>query len=158
MSAHTQALAPLNNPRAPAELARAQSSTKLGTFGCSRIVSTRSPTVVSNSECRQSGNWTIRLPILFRPTFAFAARGEALPRLADLFLDPSWLEALPGELGKAYFANLEKFVGQEVSGKVPIYPPQASIFRAFNTCPFEKVKVVILGQVRVGISLLPKLI
>ncbi|GAQ78165.1 Uracil-DNA glycosylase [Klebsormidium nitens] len=74
------------------------------------------------------------------------ARGEALPRLADLFLDSSWLAALPGELEKAYFANLEKFVSQEVSGKVPVFPPQASIFRAFNTCPFDRVKVVILGQ------------
>lgn len=77
-----------------------------------------------------------------------AANGELMPRLGDLLLDKSWLEALPGELQKPYFANLEKFVGQEVSGKVPIYPPQASIFRAFNTCPFDRVKVVILGQVR----------
>jgi hypothetical protein len=77
-----------------------------------------------------------------------AANGELMPRLGDLLLDKSWLEALPGELQKPYFVNLEKFVGQEVSGKVPIYPPQASIFRAFNTCPFDRVKVVILGQVR----------
>jgi hypothetical protein len=44
--------------------------------------------------------------------------------------------------------KLYQFVKQEASSNFPVYPPPAKVFNAFNSCPFERVKVVILGQVR----------
>lgn len=77
-----------------------------------------------------------------------AARGVAFPKLTELLVDESWREILQEELQKQYIDNLYKFVLEEAAGKFPIYPPPANVFNAFNTCPFNSVKVVILGQVR----------
>ena len=60
-------------------------------------------------------------------------------------IDKSWKKYLEDEFGKDYFGKLTKFVRDEYK-KGPTYPPPANIFRAFDYCPFEKVKVVILGQ------------
>lgn len=60
-------------------------------------------------------------------------------------IDPSWQKRLAEEFDKPYFAELAAFVKGEY-GKGAVYPPPAHIFRAFDLCPFEKVKVVILGQ------------
>lgn len=76
-----------------------------------------------------------------------AARGVAFPKLTELLVDESWVEILREELQKQYIDNLYTFVLEEASGKFPIYPPPAKVFNAFNTCPFNSVKVVILGQV-----------
>jgi uracil-DNA glycosylase len=63
----------------------------------------------------------------------------------DVKIEPSWKEALQEEFGREYFARLTEFVkGEYKSGAV--YPPPKFIFRAFELTPFEKVKVVILGQ------------
>jgi uracil-DNA glycosylase len=60
-------------------------------------------------------------------------------------IESSWAEHLSGEFEKEYFAKLTEFVKKEYQeGKV--YPAPKNIFRAFDLCPFEKVKVVILGQ------------
>lgn len=60
-------------------------------------------------------------------------------------LEPSWKAALAAEFDQSYFKDLAEFVRKEyVSAK--IYPPPADVFRAFDRCPFDKVKVVILGQ------------
>ncbi|MCR4333938.1 MAG: uracil-DNA glycosylase [Patescibacteria group bacterium] len=60
-------------------------------------------------------------------------------------IEPSWEKHLKGEFEKEYFAELTAFVKKEYKeGKV--YPAPKNIFRAFDLCPFEKVKVVILGQ------------
>src|ERR1700690_1845666 len=60
-------------------------------------------------------------------------------------LEESWKKALEEEFGKEYFAKLSAFVRQEYSHAI-VYPPPKNIFRAFDLCPFKKVKVVILGQ------------
>ena len=60
-------------------------------------------------------------------------------------IDESWKEVLKEEFEKDYFVNLTSFVRQEYKGKT-IYPKASNIFNAFNLCPFDKVKVVILGQ------------
>lgn len=57
----------------------------------------------------------------------------------------SWEKYLGPEFDKAYFKKLEQFVDSEYQ-EYEIYPPQDSIYRAFNTCSFEDIKVVILGQ------------
>lgn len=63
----------------------------------------------------------------------------------DVNIDPSWKEVLREEFGKDYFAKLAEFVKSEYQHAV-VYPPPKDIFRAFNLCPFNTVKVVILGQ------------
>lgn len=60
-------------------------------------------------------------------------------------IDPSWAKHLKGEFEKPYFAELTEFVKKEYKDEI-VYPPPKCIFRAFDLCPFEKVKVVILGQ------------
>jgi uracil-DNA glycosylase len=64
----------------------------------------------------------------------------------NIQIEESWKNALAEEFEKPYFSELRKFLQQEKnSGKV-IYPPGSLIFNAFNSTPFEKVRVVILGQ------------
>ena len=61
-------------------------------------------------------------------------------------IEESWKKHLAGEFEKDYFEKLTAFVREEYSGNTPIYPPAKLIFNAFDHCPFDKVKVVILGQ------------
>ena len=60
-------------------------------------------------------------------------------------IEESWKQRLQTEFNKAYFTKLTDFVRQEYS-QGTIYPPGKLIFNAFNLCPFDKVKVVIIGQ------------
>ena len=64
----------------------------------------------------------------------------------DVKIEKGWKEALKEEFEKEYFIKLTEFVKAEYSGQTPIYPPAGLIFNAFEHCPFNKVKVVILGQ------------
>jgi len=64
----------------------------------------------------------------------------------DVKIEQSWKNALNSEFEKDYFKNLTEFVRNEyLSGKT-IYPAAKNIFNAFNLCPIDKVKVVIIGQ------------
>lgn len=65
--------------------------------------------------------------------------------MMDVKIEESWKEKLEREFEKPYFEYLSTFVRTEVS-KYSIFPPGKFIFNAFNRCPFDKVKVVILGQ------------
>ena len=58
---------------------------------------------------------------------------------------PDWHELLAAEFEKPYFAELAEFVRNEYASQ-RIYPRGSNIFRAFDKCPFEKLKVVIIGQ------------
>ena len=60
-------------------------------------------------------------------------------------IEESWSNVLGEEFEKPYFQQLIEFVKQEYASKT-IYPKGKDIFRAFDACPFEEVKVVILGQ------------
>lgn len=60
-------------------------------------------------------------------------------------IEPSWNERLMDEFEKQYFINLVQFVKSEYS-TTRVFPPGGLIFNAFNKCPFDQVKVVILGQ------------
>jgi len=60
-------------------------------------------------------------------------------------IEESWKTALNHEFQREYFVTLKSFLQQE-KRQYMIYPPGPSIFSAFNHTPFEKVKVVILGQ------------
>ena len=63
----------------------------------------------------------------------------------DVRIDPSWKKELAEEFEKSYWHELTEFVKQEYQNEA-VYPPPKYIFRAFDLCPFDKVKVVILGQ------------
>src|SRR5689334_23072053 len=63
----------------------------------------------------------------------------------DVRLEASWKEQLKEEFDKPYFKQLAEFVRAEYVGKT-VYPPPACVFQALDLVPFEKVKVVILGQ------------
>ena len=63
----------------------------------------------------------------------------------DPKIDDSWKEKLENEFKKEYFHELKKFLIHEKKQQV-VYPPGKEIFQAFNLTPFEKVKVVIIGQ------------
>lgn len=63
----------------------------------------------------------------------------------EVKIEPSWKEALKEEFGREYFAKLTAFVKDEYKSAT-VYPPPKFIFRAFELTPFDKVKVVILGQ------------
>ena len=60
-------------------------------------------------------------------------------------IEDSWRERLSDEFGKPYFIALTDFVRQDYQ-TATCYPPGSLIFNAFNLCPFDKVKVVIIGQ------------
>ena len=60
-------------------------------------------------------------------------------------IEESWKKRLAMEFEKPYFAQLIEFVRHEYQTTV-CYPPGKLIFNAFNLCPFDKVKVVIIGQ------------
>jgi len=64
----------------------------------------------------------------------------------DVKIEASWKEILHDEFEKPYFQNIPDHLKTEkAQGKI-IYPPGSLIFNAFNTTPFDKVKVVMLGQ------------
>lgn len=60
-------------------------------------------------------------------------------------IEESWKRELSAEFEKPYFAELTEFVRNEYS-TTTIYPPAKLIFNAFDHCPFDKVKAVIIGQ------------
>lgn len=63
----------------------------------------------------------------------------------DVRIDESWKKRLEGEFHKEYFTKLAEFIKEEYRTKT-IYPPGSLIFNAFNLCPFDRVKAVIIGQ------------
>ena len=60
-------------------------------------------------------------------------------------IEDSWKRELAAEFEKPYFAELTEFVRSEYSATT-VYPPAKLIFNAFDHCPFDKVKAVIIGQ------------
>ena len=61
-------------------------------------------------------------------------------------LDASWQAVIGEELSKPYMQSLRNFLKQEKAAGKIIYPPSPLIFNAFNHTPFDKVRVVIIGQ------------
>ena len=63
----------------------------------------------------------------------------------DVRIENSWKLRLASEFDKDYFIKLTEFVRSEYM-RTTVYPPARLIFNAFDHCPFDKVKVVIIGQ------------
>ena len=66
--------------------------------------------------------------------------------MADVKIEPSWKVVLEEEFNKPYFETLAAFLKEEKAKHTVIYPPGSLIFQAFNMTPFDRVKVVVLGQ------------
>lgn len=65
--------------------------------------------------------------------------------MTEVRMEPQWKETLAREFTKPYFTELSSFVRTEYTSRT-IYPKPANVFRAFDLCPFDAVRVVILGQ------------
>ena len=63
----------------------------------------------------------------------------------DVKIEESWKKHLGNEFEKQYFVDLTNFVKSEYT-QFQCFPPGKYIFNAFNLCPFDDVKVVIIGQ------------
>lgn len=61
-------------------------------------------------------------------------------------LHPSWQAVIGDEFNKPYMQSLRGFLAEQKSAGKVIYPPMPVVFNAFNNTPFEKVRVVIIGQ------------
>ncbi len=61
-------------------------------------------------------------------------------------IEASWKAVLADEFQKPYFAELKQFLVEQITAQKKVYPPPEQIFYAFEKCPFDQVKVVILGQ------------
>ena len=60
-------------------------------------------------------------------------------------LPESWRAALASEFSRAYFLQLREFLAEERL-KHEVYPPEADVFNAFRHTPFDRVKILLLGQ------------
>lgn len=73
-----------------------------------------------------------------------------IPSNNDIIINPqieeSWRKALAEEFSAPYFKEIKRKILEEKERGVVLYPPGKQIFNAFNLTPFDKVKVVILGQ------------
>lgn len=65
--------------------------------------------------------------------------------MKNVDIEPSWHEKLMEEFEKPYFEMLTQFVRAEYANGL-CFPPGKLIFNAFNQCPFDNVKVVLIGQ------------
>ncbi|HNP77217.1 MAG: uracil-DNA glycosylase [Cyclobacteriaceae bacterium] len=65
--------------------------------------------------------------------------------VADIRLEESWKSRLSAEFSKPYFSELIQFVRSEYA-TATVFPPGKEIFRAFDVCRFQDVRVVIIGQ------------
>lgn len=63
----------------------------------------------------------------------------------DVKIEPTWKAVLASEFEKPYFKELTDFVRAEYQ-RTTVFPPGKEIFHAFDLCPFDCTKVVILGQ------------
>lgn len=66
--------------------------------------------------------------------------------LFDAILEPTWRAVLKQELEQPYITQIKKYLANEIAQGYTIYPKGEHILNALNTTPFNKVKVVLLGQ------------
>jgi len=80
-----------------------------------------------------------------KPPLSQNEEAESKPK-PQIQMEESWKIVLAEEFEKEYFHNLKSFLKDEKQGGTTIYPSGNEIFAAFENTPFDKVKVVILGQ------------
>jgi uracil-DNA glycosylase len=75
------------------------------------------------------------------------SRSKKIAEKGAIFaLEDSWAEVLREELEQPYLEDLAAFVLEERNGRIPVYPPESLVFNALSLTPYEKVKVVVIGQ------------
>ena len=65
--------------------------------------------------------------------------------IMEVKIEAGWKAKLSGEFEKEYFKTLTEFVREEYR-TTEVFPPGNKIFNAFDLCPFDRVRVVIIGQ------------
>ena len=75
----------------------------------------------------------------------FALRKNKTGPIMNVKIEESWRREIGAEFDKQYFTDLAAFVRSEYTHHT-CYPPGRLVFNAFNLCPFDSVKVVIIGQ------------
>ncbi|MEK9186604.1 MAG: uracil-DNA glycosylase, partial [Patescibacteria group bacterium] len=77
-------------------------------------------------------------------------QSQLIPSNNDIAINPQieegWRKALMEEFSAPYFKELKRKILDEKEKGIVLYPPGKQIFNAFNLTPFDKVKVVMLGQ------------
>jgi len=81
-----------------------------------------------------------------QPFSLFDSPDEVKRKNIEPRIEESWKKVLHDEFQKPYFLKLKEFLLEEQKAKHKVYPPSGQIFHAFDLCPFQKVKVVIIGQ------------
>ncbi|HRP89565.1 MAG TPA: uracil-DNA glycosylase [Edaphocola sp.] len=61
-------------------------------------------------------------------------------------IENSWQNILASEFEQDYFKKLNEIIKSDIASGITVYPKNSDIFKAFELCPFEKTKVVLLGQ------------
>jgi len=79
-------------------------------------------------------------------TLVISAFGHPQNKTMSVKIEESWKNALSKEFEQPYFQAIKMFLRKEIGAGKEVYPPGPLIFNAFNTTPFDKVKVVVLGQ------------
>lgn len=91
-----------------------------------------------------AGNSTSSTPAT--ATAPSAAPAPAAGSYESALCEPSWRARLQGEFSQPYWKTLMSFLDGERTKGVQILPPQDEVFSALNLCPFDSVRVVLLGQ------------
>src|SRR6185369_10219589 len=78
--------------------------------------------------------------------FLISLQPNGIQTAMDVKIDATWKEVLQQEFCKPYFGEIVNFLKVEKTQGKTIYPPGSLIFNAFNITPFDRVKVVLLGQ------------
>ena len=73
-------------------------------------------------------------------------KGAVAPPEREIRLEPSWKARLADEFAQPYMQQLRAFLVERKRQGAVIYPPGPLIFNALDSCPFDAVRVVILGQ------------
>ena len=67
-------------------------------------------------------------------------------KIKTIDIEDSWYAVLKEEIAAPNFQGIKDFLEEEITNGKCIFPPVTEVYNAFNSCPFEKVKIVILGQ------------
>lgn len=72
--------------------------------------------------------------------------GFMMQVVMEKYLEPSWFEVVKEEFAKPYMERLSAFVRKERGGALPVYPPGREVFASLELSPYDKTRVVIVGQ------------
>ena len=93
---------------------------------------------------KKTSTTQITIPIV--PSSSNATMTKEKFSLSNLIHEPSWTKHLQAIFQSKNFEKIEEFLNNEWSQGKVTYPPNHLIFEAFNQTPFDKVKIVLLGQ------------